>query len=234
MFLDDSRGYGSAKRIRQRTVIKRSQTLSKLSAHKAAFAELLDATTVDRGRVVDALVQFEKLRSEQYKASVLQDQTIPLSDRLRFGTPLSSKERRQLLEIGFVSDSVPETNCGSCERVADIVIGSLKTSEAAKILDVSSSQVRSMEARDQLFSLVHQYGVFRFPRFQFGTYGLLPEFERVAPYIPKDLHVLSVVNFFGTPHPDLYVTDDQAPIAPTEWLVRNCHSQNVIGLLRQL
>ena len=120
-------------------------------------------------------------------------------------------------------------------KLAEILIQSLADVEVAKLLDLSIDRVRDLAKKHELFTIGAEYGLTRFPAFQFSDDGLLPGFRKVAGNIPRDKSICGVEAFFCRRNPDLYVDDDiDQQLSPVEWLESGRDPAAIIKQLRFL
>ncbi len=121
------------------------------------------------------------------------------------------------------------------QHLADVLIDSITVDQASVCLGVSSNTVRVRVKSRKLYAVGMKYGLCRLPRFQFEEKGLVPGFAEVAPFIPTEMSVTAVENWFTLSNPDLYVDDDiERTRSPIVWLSERREALAVIMLLRLL
>jgi excisionase family DNA binding protein len=149
---------------------------------------------------------------------------------------LTEAEARVLAAGG--GRSIPEAQVSAGALLAnaysEILESALSVDQAAERLGVNGSRVRQRLADRSLYGIKHGGG-WRLPAFQFGKRGLVPGLDEVLPALPKDLNVVAVVRWFGTPNPDLCTRDqDERPLTPLEWLAQGHAPQAAAELARDL
>ncbi len=210
-----------------------------LAKYIADVQRLVRTDVSDRDSLVDALIaqrhEEEKFEYQRFMA----DDSIPLEERERFGTPLSDEEIACLKESGVdLNNSIkPEKDpllAGYCQ-VADILIGALTVAQVAERLGHSVLQVHELAANHRLYGVNKKYGLERFPAFQFTDDGLLSGFWDVAPHISRELPMASVESFFMRANPDLFISEDtDQTLSPIEWLASRRDPTTVTSLLKHL
>lgn len=210
--------------------------------HEAALAEvqrLVCARVPDDARLVEALLAERREAAKIQHAKFMADERIPLEDRLRWGTPLSDEEKRVLQEGGLSLDKEfgPDQDpiVQTQRHIAQLLIESLTVDEAADLMGVSTQIVDKRAKNRELYSLEVEYGLCRFPLFQFDDNGLLPGFREVAPHICQGASLLGISNWFTLDNPDLFIDDDiDQTLSPRDWLRTGRDPKAVISLLRWL
>ncbi len=205
----------------------------------AEVQRLLRAYVPDRDSLVDALIAERREEDKFDYQRFMADESIPLEERERFGTPLTDKEIACLREGGIDLDmEIPPENdplLAGYRHMADILTSALTVEKVADRLDLNVSQVRELAANHKLYVIDEKYVLERFPAFQFTDHGLLPGFQAVAPHIPKDMPMAGVESFFRLENPDLFVDDNiDQTFSPVEWLASRRDPAAVIALLKHL
>lgn len=108
-----------------------------------------------------------------------------------------------------------EARAANAAALAISVGSALPSSEAAARLGIAESTVRSYRASGKLYSF-SVLGRPHFPRWQFGSHGIIPSMKDVLEAMPAGLHPQSVEGFFLSPNSDLVL--DGVPFSPKEWL----------------
>lgn len=194
-----------------------------LAARISEIQHLVRTPTIDRDRLVDALIAERREEEKIEYANFMADESIPLDERRRFGTPLTHEEIR-CLEVGGLDfdkaiPSAEDPVLQGFQRLVDLLIGSLTTEQVAELLDEPPSAIHKLAGNQQLYAVEPKYRLNRFPRFQFTDDGLLPGFHEVAPHIQRDAFLISVENFFRLRNPDLYIDGNMdQTLSPVEWL----------------
>ena len=210
------------------------------TAHRAAVAEiqrLMRENLRDEDNLVEALLVERREATKIEHAKLMADGSIPLAERLLSGTPLSEAEKAALRKSGLDPDVElgPENDPSVMAQrgIARILLSSLTVEETAKLLRTNADRVLSMSTSWQLYSLQSQYGLQRFPQFQFTDDGLVPGFDVVAPYLSRDHLLIEIVNGFSFKDPDLFREDDvtMQAFSPREWLTSGHHPASVIERL---
>ncbi len=143
----------------------------------------------DRDSLVDALIAERREEAKFGYQLFMADESIPLEERERFGTPLSDEEIACLKEggIDLGKTIAPEKDplLAGCRYVADILIGSLTMAQVAEQTGLSESQVQQRAANHDLYVVDKKYGLERFPAFQFTDDGYCPDLRRSRLTFPR-------------------------------------------------
>lgn len=122
------------------------------------------------------------------------------------------------------------------QSIADymaLIETSLTTNQAARHLKVDPSRIRQRLKARTLYGVDYD-GEKRLPLFQFARRMIIPGLGEVLAELPADLSPLNVAEWFLSPHPDLELDDQDAPLSPREWLVRGQPVAAVVALARIL
>ncbi|MGL3807310.1 hypothetical protein ACSYDW_14550 [Paeniglutamicibacter sp. R2-26] len=128
--------------------------------------------------------------------------------------------------------STPEEALATNAVALSISVSSaLPSSEAAARLGIAESTVRSYRASGKLYSF-SVLGRPHFPRWQFGSHGIIPSMKDVLEAMPAGLHPQSVEGFFLSPNSDLVLAG--VPVSPKEWLESGADAAPVVEFAASL
>ncbi|GBF17750.1 hypothetical protein Br6_05157 [Rhodococcus sp. Br-6] len=133
------------------------------------------------------------------------------------GPALSEHDAALLAEAGFVTDPAAATAARVARdiRMQDLVHSSLSVTAAAERLGVTTARIRQRLTDGTLWAF--DSGRNRLlPPGQFTADGAVPHLEKVLPWLPKDLHPLTVQSLLTQPQPSLVV--DDRPVSIVAWL----------------
>jgi excisionase family DNA binding protein len=134
--------------------------------------------------------------------------------------PLTSAEAAVLDAAGLAEEVAgPGEYERSTIAFALLLRQSLTIEKAAKALGVSTSRLRQRLSEHTLYG-IKEGRAWRIPRFQLDAKrkNLVHGIEKVLPSVKTDAHPLAVVSWFTSPHQDLVVGDEEAPVTPLQWL----------------
>lgn len=114
---------------------------------------------------------------------------------------------------------------------AALILTALSTEEAAKRLDVTQGRIRQRLNERQLYGI--KVGKdWRLPLFQFTEHGLVPNIERVLPFVSRGLAPTALVRWLTRPDPDLEI--EGRAVSPLEWLLEGSDPEAVAELVEDL
>ena len=206
------------------------------TAHDAAIGEiqrLMSEQVPDVERLVEALRAEHREASKIEQAEFLADERFPLEDRQRFGKALTIDESKVLQNSGVNLGHETEPDYDPVQQaqreVARLLIESLTTDQAADRLGVSPATIVTMARKRQLYWLNEEFGLERFPAFQFSDHGLLQGFAIVGPAIPTTISVLELSCWFCIENLELCIDDDMdQTLSPRNWLASGRDPKAVI------
>ncbi len=115
---------------------------------------------------------------------------------------------------------------------AGLIAASLTVTQASGILGVGTSRIRQELYNHTIYG-IKDVGGWRLPNWQFNDEmtGLLPGVRRVLPHIDRHLHPVGVYRWFTSPHPDLFIDEDEEVVlSPRDWLRTGRSSETVAEL----
>lgn len=197
------------------------------TAYDATISEiqhLMRDQVPDGESLVRALLAERREASKIEHAEFLVDERFPLEERQRFGSPLTIDEIKALQTSGvnpdYKLDPDYDPELLALRELARLLIESLTIDQAADRLNVLPATIASMAKTRQLYWLNEEFGLKRFPTFQFSDRGLLQGFIIVGPAIPTSLSVLEVSSWFRIENAELYIDDNpNQTLSPRNWLL---------------
>jgi hypothetical protein len=119
------------------------------------------------------------------------------------------------------------------KQYAAMVASSLTVAEAAAKVHLDGSRIRQRLAARTVYGirLAHEW---RIPIFQFDGDCLIAGLGDILPHLSRDVHPLTVQNFFLNPNPDLVIGEDETAISPREWLLSGGSPTTVAELIAEL
>jgi hypothetical protein len=134
---------------------------------------------------------------------------------------LTEPELRVLETGGFDLNSREQEGADplalAAAEYAALLKTSLTTATVAAKLGVDQSRIRQRLAERTLYGF-RQESHWLIPAFQFAQDQLLPGIGTVVSQLDPELHPVTVMRWFLTPQPDLYVEAIDRMLSPRDWL----------------
>ncbi|MDV6012248.1 DNA-binding protein [Haloechinothrix sp. LS1_15] len=146
----------------------------------------------------------------------------------------SAEQQEALAEVGL--DLSPYADDEPCPRAKSVVAHAVFTksaysvSEAARLLDLTQSEVRDRLRQRKLFGW--KDSEWHLPAWQFTEGGPLPGLRSVIPAIPPDQPPMVVAAFMNTQQPDLEINGQR--VTPREWLLAHGDPKSVANLVTSI
>lgn len=137
------------------------------------------------------------------------------------------------LRLEPIQAGVEDPLVRSAAEYAALIASSLAVSQVAGRLGVDDSRVRQRLAARSLYG-IKVSSVWRIPIFQLVGDRLVPGIERVLPHLDPGLHPLTVLRWFTSPQVDLFLDEQETPVAPLEWLRAGGDPGRLVELARGL
>lgn len=157
-------------------------------------------------------------------------------DRSMNSTELSDREVAVLREAGLSPEGLVAAAdspiAQTAAAFAHLSATALSVTEAAERLVLDPDDVRTRLADKTLYG-IQLANDWRLPLFQFGSRGIVPHWDEIAPKL-AGLHPVVVNRWFTLPHVDLVQGDDEESVSPREWLQSGGHPSAVIDLIDEL